>query len=96
MDMPVKHDLVAISAAFPDAALTVDNTGLENWSRRFAGRDAESSEREIDSITADALEQWRLDDAIFWQRVKLRARRLRAVARTGDDAPARDSATRPR
>ena len=49
----------------------------------FAGDFARRSATEADAIVAmlcdEAIRQWRLTDATFWQRVKYRARHLRAV-----------------
>lgn len=76
MDAPARSGL---SAALPSVA---GEDALERWSRQFADRDADSGESEIATKIAWALEHRRLDDAIFWQRVKLRARRMRALVRT--------------
>lgn len=47
---------------------------LEELAASFALRDRQESEELIESIR-----QWRLKDATFWQRVKFRARMLRAM-----------------
>ena len=53
---------------------------LEELAASFALRDREESEELIESFCCEAIRQWRLKDATFWQRVKFRARLLRAMA----------------
>ena len=63
---------------------------LEATAARHAHLDAEASERELAMLTERAILAWRLEEAAFWQRVKFRARMLRARARGagGGDQPA--------
>ena len=46
--------------------------------REFAKQDAATSEALIEMLSAQAIRQWRLDDATYWQRVKFQARMIRA------------------
>ena len=59
---------------------------VEELAREFAKQDAASSEALIEMLATQAIRQWRLDDATFWQRVKFQARMIRA--RHGSGAPA--------
>jgi hypothetical protein len=52
---------------------------LEELAASFALRDRQESEELIESFCCEAIRQWRLKDATFWQRVKFRARMLRAM-----------------
>lgn len=52
---------------------------LEELAASFALRDRAESEELIESFCCEAIRQWRLKDATFWQRVKFRARMLRAM-----------------
>lgn len=52
---------------------------LDELAAAFALRPAVEAEELIESFCADAVRQWRLHDATFWQRVKFRARMLRAM-----------------
>jgi hypothetical protein len=52
---------------------------FDEISGEFAGEDAEASDAMLDQLTGDAIKEWRLQDATFWQRVKFRSRMLRAV-----------------
>jgi hypothetical protein len=51
--------------------------------REFAQQDAVTSEALIASLVTQAIQQWRLDDATFWQRVKFQARLIRATPASG-------------
>lgn len=51
---------------------------VEDLARAFAAQDAASSEALIETLATQAIRQWRLDDATFWQRVKFQARMIRA------------------
>ncbi len=51
---------------------------VEDLAREFAKQDAATSEALIESLATQAIRQWRLDDATFWQRVKFQARMIRA------------------
>lgn len=54
---------------------------LERLATEFAAMDAAAAEALIDSLAAQAIARWRLDDATVWQRVKFRARMIRATRR---------------
>ena len=58
---------------------------VEDLARAFAAQDAATSEALIETLATQAIRQWRLDDATFWQRVKFQARMIRA--RHGSGAP---------
>lgn len=51
---------------------------VEELAREFAKQDATTSEALIETLATQAIRQWRLDDATFWQRVKFQARMIRA------------------
>ncbi len=51
---------------------------VEELAREFARQDAATSEALIETLATQAIRQWRLDDATFWQRVKFQARMIRA------------------
>ncbi len=51
---------------------------VEELAREFAKQDAATSEALIETLATQAIRQWRLDDATFWQRVKFQARMIRA------------------
>ena len=51
---------------------------VEELAREFAKQDAARSEALIETLATQAIRQWRLDDATFWQRVKFQARMIRA------------------
>ena len=46
-------------------------------------QDAATSEGLIETLATQAIRQWRLDDATFWQRVKFQARMIRAQMGSG-------------
>lgn len=52
---------------------------LDATAARFARREAGDAEAAIAALAAAAIRHWRLDEATFWQRVKFRARMLRAA-----------------
>jgi hypothetical protein len=54
---------------------------LEATAARYAVAPAEMAECELTMLTERAIGAWRLEEAAFWQRVKFRARMLRARAR---------------
>jgi hypothetical protein len=61
---------------------------LEEISRDYAAVPAHISDAELDSLTDEAISQWRLQDGTFWQRVKFRSRMIRALNEgTGHQAP---------
>ena len=64
------------------AAMTsVAMTDLDALARRFATMSATESDRLIAAHVALAVGERRIDDAVRWQRVRLRARCLRERAR---------------
>ncbi|MGA1798300.1 hypothetical protein VH567_05915 [Sphingomonas sp. 4RDLI-65] len=56
---------------------------VEDLAREFAKQDAAASEALIETLATQAIRQWRLDDATFWQRVKFQARMIRAQMGAG-------------
>lgn len=58
---------------------------LDELAASFALRPVDEAEELIESFCAEAVRQWRLQDATFWQRVKFRARMLRAMHMPRDD-----------
>ena len=52
---------------------------LEEIAVAYAAEPLVASEAELDLLTSEAIGEWRLQDATFWQRVKFRARMIRAV-----------------
>jgi len=56
---------------------------VEDLARAFAAQDAATSEALIETLATQAIRQWRLDDATFWQRVKFQARMIRARQGSG-------------
>ena len=52
---------------------------LEEVATAYAAEPLASSEEELDSLTSEAIAELRLQDATFWQRVKFRARMIRAT-----------------
>lgn len=64
---------------------------LEAQAQAFAGGDADMMEARLVQLAEDAIVGWRLDEAIFWQRVKFRARLIRATGGRGEaDHPERN------
>lgn len=55
---------------------------LDPMGRRFAQMSAGEAEILIDAYVVQAISEWRVTDATFWQRVKLRSRMIRATARS--------------
>lgn len=66
----------ALPRDFTDHGPCVEELAIE-----FARRDAAAAEALIEVLVTQAIRQWRLDDATFWQRVKFHARLIRATAR---------------
>lgn len=60
-------------------ALHEQAAALEQLAASFALNDQTESETLITAFCTEAIRQWRLNDATFWQRVKFRARLLRAI-----------------
>jgi hypothetical protein len=58
---------------------TDHGASVEELAREFARQDAATSEALIASLVTQAIQQWRLDDATYWQRVKFQARLIRAT-----------------
>lgn len=54
---------------------------VEALAARFAGLATPEAEALIERYVEEAIAQWRVEDATFWQRVKFRARLLRAAGR---------------
>ena len=71
---PLPRDFADHGPCAEDVALT------------FAQHDADTAEALIAVLVTQAVRQWRLDDATFWQRVKFKARMIRATARHAPDA----------
>lgn len=65
-----------MSPASPTASLP----NLEPLARRFAAMAQDEAEAAIDIQVADAIREWRISDATFWQRIKFRSRMIRTVA----------------
>lgn len=61
------------------ASRSGDIADLNTVAATFARRGAEEAEATIAALAAEAIRTWRLDEATFWQRVKFRARMLRAA-----------------
>ncbi|WP_380783174.1 hypothetical protein [Sphingomonas sp. R86520] len=59
---------------------------VEDLAREFAKQDVAASEALIEKLATQAIRQWRLDDATFWQRVKFQARMFRAQASSAASA----------
>lgn len=52
---------------------------LDEYAAAFALRSVGETDALIEALSSEAIRQWRLADATFWQRVRFRARRLRAA-----------------
>ena len=52
---------------------------LDEFAAAFALRSVADTDILIEALSSEAIRQWRLADATFWQRVRFRARRLRAL-----------------
>jgi hypothetical protein len=63
----------------PPRDFTDHGASVEDRAREFARQDAVTSEVVIAALVTQAIQQWRLDDATFWQRVKFQARLIRAT-----------------
>ena len=77
----------ALPRDFADHGLCVEEFALA-----LALYDAATGEVLIETLVAEAIRHWRLDDATFWQRVKFKARMMRATRRA---APVSDDAVTP-
>jgi len=67
----------------PDSArrprAVIERERLEEFAAAYAADPLASSEEALDSLTSEAIGEWRMQDATFWQRVKFRARMIRAT-----------------
>ena len=65
-----------------DAGMEGDADGhdrdFEDTARAMAGEDAVAAEARVEALVTIAVQRWRLDDALFWQRAMFRARLIRA------------------
>ncbi|TCP73082.1 hypothetical protein [Sphingomonas sp. PP-CE-1G-424] len=75
MSMPMPMPSPTI---MPPRDFTDHGPCVEELAREFAKQDAATSEALIETLATQAIRQWRLDDATFWQRVKFQARMIRA------------------
>jgi hypothetical protein len=73
MSMPMPSPTI-----MPPRDFTDHGPCVEELAREFAKQDAATSEALIETLATQAIRQWRLDDATFWQRVKFQARMIRA------------------
>lgn len=58
-----------------------DGSDLEPMGHRYATMMRGEADALIDAYVVQAISEWRVHDATFWQRVKLRSRMIRATAR---------------
>ena len=80
--------MIAARAPATYAGTPRETLNLDLMARRFADQDAGSAEPAIDDYIGQAVADWRIVDATFWQRVKFRSRLIRAMARgRGDWGP---------
>lgn len=56
------------------------SAALDEFAAAFALRSVGETEEMIEALSGEAIQQWRLADATFWQRVRFRARHLRAMS----------------
>ena len=56
------------------------DAALDEFAAAFALRGIDETDVMIEALSSEAIRQWRLNDATFWQRVRFRARRMRAVS----------------
>lgn len=59
---------------------------LERLAGGFAALPAADADAQLDALATQAIARWRLDDATAWQRVKFRARLIRAAQRNDPEA----------
>jgi hypothetical protein len=62
-------------------AIAAGGGNLDPMCQHFASLRAGEAEALIDAYVVQAIGEWRVTDATFWQRVKFRSRMLRAAAR---------------
>lgn len=67
-------------AAMPAPPIMPGGSNLAPMCRRFASMRAGEAEALIDAYVVQAISEWRVEDATFWQRVKFRSRMIRATA----------------
>ena len=78
--IPRTHDIQdAITMTIFDRA-AADDCDLASMGRQFAQLSAGEAETLIDAHVVQAISEWRVADATFWHRVKLRSRMIRATA----------------
>ena len=70
----------ADDAAMPAPPIMPGGSNLAPMCRRFASMRAGEAEALIDAYVVQAISEWRVEDATFWQRVKFRSRMIRATA----------------
>ena len=70
-----------IGRAVRAPAIAGGDRDLDPMGRRFAAMSAGEAETLIDTYVVQAISEWRVTDATFWQRVKFRSRMIRATAR---------------
>ena len=75
---------VSLSAALS----SLPASSLESMATRYAGLDEGEGEQAIDRHAVAAIRERRIDDLVFWQRVRFRVRLLRAIEqrKVRDDA----------
>lgn len=86
--MAITRDLASIRTP----AEADQGAALDELAAAFALRSVGEADQLIEALSSEAIRQWRLNDAMFWQRVKFRARRLRACTpapRIGGASPDR-------
>ncbi|CUS45862.1 MAG: hypothetical protein V4610_25090 [Pseudomonadota bacterium] len=71
---PARTDFTSLSLTAQEQRDRFEEVSVE-----FASGDAEASDAMLDLLTGDAIKEWRMQDATFWQRVKFRSRMLRAI-----------------
>ena len=70
----------ADETAKPAPPIMPGGSNLAPMCRRFASMRAGEAEALIDAYVVQAISEWRVEDATFWQRVKFRSRMIRATA----------------
>lgn len=83
MPSPMPHQATRMT---PPRDFTDHGPCVEELAREFARQDAATSEALIETLATQAIRQWRLDDATFWQRVKFNARMIRAQQGSSNSA----------
>jgi hypothetical protein len=75
---------VSISAALS----SLPASSLESMAARYGSLAEAEGEQAIDRHAVAAIRDWRIDDLVFWQRVRFRVRLLRAIEqrKVRDDA----------